>query len=709
MHRVFLFFIVVIIVIAAGCAPTYVENIVTSQGSVIEFNGVRLEIPANSVVDSVTIRVEKRGVGKHRYDQGFALLGESYAIQPETLVFEKPIKFIYPTHGKNLGFGAEIGNGFVPLAGVEARGETLVAPLWHGGQYYLIEKPKSYGMIDHEKTDEGLLIVCDIYVSNYIRNFKQALKRNGYDLPMWLFVYHPDKSIEDNAQLLHDELMNLHSEYGDYRLDVVSFGIGGLVTHRYLTDSTYYLRNISSAVVAIGTPFFGSNFAIVENARDGSSPIRFVFIDGMANHAQALVPGSEFISLIKTEIHFYFPGYHYYDDPSETKNFVSLRGQEFINGAFPEETAGDGLVSLRSAMLTAIEPAAFKLNHFNLFENKDVHEVATDFVLLYRSFNWPMLFSSIWSGREPFSRINETWEREARLHFRDDADFEALLEYNQNMLESAPANALLITNGDYDTYPAWLLQGKGIRTDVLIVNRSLLNRKDYARFLKRQGLPLVISEQELDQMRHVKEDDKFVSISDQLMQRILKQTSRPVVFSTTVYEPGQYGYPLKLSGLVYEISASDIDVARTKQLLYEVFEFREFFSQPIDSFDTNIQNMAKNYAAVAFNLSNALDNAGKYKEAIAALEFAMRFGEEPMFHYNKAQIYFKMGERALADSALGKLLEIEAGDTRLAREVARIYHENGMSEKAVSILAGILENEPADKEILDLIKKYQGE
>lgn len=707
MQRMFLFSITILFMIAAGCAPTYVESIVTSQGSIIELNGARLEIPANSVTDSVTIRIEKRTVAKHKYDQGFALLGESFAILPETLVFQKPAIFSYTIKDENTGIGAKIGMGFVPLPDAEVRGETLYAPMWHGGEYHLIEKSQRYGIVEHTETEEALLIVSDIYVGQYIHNFKQVLRQNGYDLPIWLFVYRPDRSIEENALLLHDELKDLHSEYGGFRLDVVSFGIGGLVTHRYLTDSAYYQRDISSAVIAIGTPFFGSNFAVFDNAKQGSSPFKFAFIDGMANHAQALTPGSEFISLIKAKKHL--PGYHYYDDPSENKNFVSLHGQKAMDGSFPEEMAGDGLVPFKSAMLTAIEPASFKLDHFGLFESKDVHKVATDFVLLYRDFNWPMLFSSVWNGEESFSRVNETWEKEIKLHFRDDPDFEALLEFNKNMLNSAPANAVLITNGDYDTYPAWLLQGKGVRADVLIVNRSLFNLKDYARFLKRQGLTLAISEQELDQIKHVEEDGKFLTISDQLIQRLLKQTNRPVVFSTTVYEPRRYGYPLQLSGLVYEISEYDIDVARTKQLLYEEFEFSELFSRPFDQFDANIQSMVRNYAAVAFNLSKALDAAGEYSEAIAALEFAKRFGEEPMFYYNEALIYYKMGEKASADSVLQELLEIEVGDLKLMKEVARIYYENGMNEKAVSILAGILEEEPADKEILDLIRKYQGD
>jgi tetratricopeptide (TPR) repeat protein len=705
MHKLLLFFHAFLLVIAAGCAPTYVENMVTSQGSVLELNGARLEIPANGVTDTITIRIEKRNISRHGFAQGFSLNGVSYVILPETLVFEEPAVFSCLVTDRKTGIGARIGKGFIPLAAAEVRGETLRAPIWHGGEYRMTEMPEKYGILAHEKTDQGLLIVSDLLVSDYASNLEQVLKKRGYDFPVWLFVYAPDLSVEENARMLHEELKMLHRDYGEFRLDVVSFGVGGLVTHRYLTDSAYYLRDISSAVIAIGTPFFGSNFAVIGNAQQGSSPFRFALVDGLGEHIQDLVPGSELISSVQSKKHI--PGHHYYDDPTENKNFVSLYGQKVMTGGFPEEIAGDGLVPTRSAMLTAIEPASFNLDHFALLESKDVHSVAADFVLLYRTFNWPMMFLAVWNGRESFSVINETWERETRLHLRDDTDFDALLEFNRNLLNSAPVNAVLITNGDYDTYPAWLLQEQGVRTDVLIVNRSLLNVKDYALFLMRHGLPILITEKEIEELRHIKENGKFWRISDRLIEILLNQTSRPVVFSTTVYEPEQYGYPLKLSGLVYEIGESDVDVARTKHLLYEVFEFENLFSRSLDLFDANIQSMARNYAAVAYNLSSTLDGMGEYKEAIAALDFAKRFGEEPMFYYNEARIYFKMGERSAADSALQRLLEIEAGDVKLKKEVARIYHENGMSEEAVSILASILEAQPTNKEIIGLIREYQ--
>lgn len=49
-----------------------------------------------------------------------------------------------------------------------------------------------------------------------------------------------------------------------------------------------------------------------------------------------------------------------------------------------------------------------------------------------------------------------------------------LLDYDYNLLHSVTEGAILITNGDNDTYPAWMLQrARGVRPDVLVLNLYL--------------------------------------------------------------------------------------------------------------------------------------------------------------------------------------------------------------------------------------------
>ncbi|MGB3478254.1 MAG: tetratricopeptide repeat protein [bacterium] len=707
----FLLFLVILVLL--NCAPTYVESIVTSKGAVLEIDGARFKIPENSIRDSTQIRIEKKGVAKKNYEQEYRIKGESFVISPETLFFEKPLRFSLPVRDPNAALGAKIGNGFVPLANSIVEGETLSAQLWHGGEYYVIKKPMEYGIKDHSDTDEGMIIVCDLYVSDYITNFKKVLRQGGYDFPIWTFVYPNDKSIKENALFLADELKKLHEDYGEFRLDIVSFGIGGLIANRYIADTSIYQRDVSSAVIAVGTPFHGSNFADYDSVKKGRSPYRFFFIDGLGDNIADLQPESGFISWIrKSRL-----GKHYYDCPEEAMNFASIRGRLPFKGEFPEEYEGDGLVSVEATYLTPLEPEPFPLSHFELFENNEVHTVIGEFVQLYRIFNWPLVFSRVWKEEEEFSKILELWEKEKKLHYRG-VGFEQLLEWDENMLESAPKDAILITNGDNDTYPAWYVQEKkGIRNDVLIVNRNLLNLKEHVIFLQKKGLSLDITEAELDKIKHKREDGKVITKSDQLIKMLVEQGKRPVAFSTTVYKPERYDYPLRLSGVVYEIGEGDVaigdkyvDIVRTQELLHQVFSYDKLTSVPYDSLSQDIQAMYSNHAASAFTLSLALKNQGKYEEALKEIQFAYLFvadNYKHIFYYNEALIHWESGENDKADSIFTTMLSMPYTDLETKKMIARAYYDMEMTRETIRILAECLKDNPDDKEILELIKEYQ--
>jgi len=709
----FQLFLVLVILVLLSCAPTYVESIVTSQGTVLEIDGARFEIPENSVRDSTWIRIEKKGVAKKNYEQGYRIKGESFVISPETLFFEKPLRFSLPVKDSNAALGAKIGNGFVPLANSIVEDESLRAQLWHGGEYYLISKPAAYGIRDHSDTEEGLLIVSDIYVSDYVKNFKKVLRQGDYDFPIWTFVYSNDNSIEENTKFLAEELKTLHEQYGNFRLDIVCFGIGGLIANRYIGDTSLYQKDISPAIVAIGTPFLGSNFVSIDSIRKGKSPFRFFFLDAIGENAKDLDPESQFISWTKKNK---LVGYQH-DDLEENKNFASIRGEFEFEGVFPEEYEGDGLVSLFSTMLTPLEPEPFSQSHFNLFEDSYVHEVIGDFVQLYRSFNWPMVFDRVWKEEEPLSTILQLWEREKKLHYRD-ISFDMLLEWNENMLKSTPRNAILITNGDNDTYPAWYVQHRGVRQDVLIVNRSLFNLKEYVLFLQEKGLSLDITEEELDNMKFKKENGEVVTKSDQLIKLLVEQDKRPVVFSTTVRRPERYGYPLKLSGVIYEIGEGDVEfggkyvnIERTLELFHDVFCYEKFFSVPFDSLSEDIQSMMANHAASLHTLALALKEQERLEQALSEIQFAQQFVGEKyrhFFYYFEALMHMEMEEQDRTDSLFRRILALPSVDVEFKKNIAKKYYDDlNMKEEAIRILAECLKENPSDSELPELIKKYQ--
>ena len=104
----------------------------------------------------------------------------------------------------------------------------------------------------------------------------------------------------------------------------------------------------------------------------------------------------------------------------------------------------------------------------------------------------------------------------------------ALVDYDYNMLVSTDTNAVLFTNGDNDTYPAWMLQqAKSVRPDVLVLNVSLARTTDYLTNLLHANR-IKFDAKELP----VNTDRQFVA---RLCREIaLKNPERPVYLALTI-------------------------------------------------------------------------------------------------------------------------------------------------------------------------------
>jgi tetratricopeptide (TPR) repeat protein len=106
---------------------------------------------------------------------------------------------------------------------------------------------------------------------------------------------------------------------------------------------------------------------------------------------------------------------------------------------------------------------------------------------------------SIWGEailREKFDLMHKTIRKMKETDFLT----KAALSYGRWMLRTLPDSAILITNGDMDTYPLLAVQEtEGFRNDVVVAERGLLGTGQYLRFMKDiYGIPLPYTVSQLD-------------------------------------------------------------------------------------------------------------------------------------------------------------------------------------------------------------------
>jgi hypothetical protein len=221
----------------------------------------------------------------------------------------------------------------------------------------------------------------------------------------------------------------------------------------------------------------------------------------------------------------------------------------------------------------------------------------------------------------------------------------ALLNYNRWMLSHLPQNAILITNGDMDTYPAAALQeAENFRSDVVVVNRSLLNTAWYARYLRdHRGLSLPVEDALLDGLQpYQDEDGRMMFVSDQIIRGWMQQRSdgefgRPIAISVTVGErnfdydtkdhlcffgPFHSWYPVP--------SSSTVDTTTLRYCLSGIKP--DNFSGPLVSEAdrspvrrVGTGRLVNNITAAALRYSEAMLESGRRDEAREMLRWAQRF------------------------------------------------------------------------------------
>jgi hypothetical protein len=133
-----------------------------------------------------------------------------------------------------------------------------------------------------------------------------------------------------------------------------------------------------------------------------------------------------------------------------------------------------------------------------------------------------------------------------------------IMEFNYNMLMSVDKDAILITWGDNDTYPARILQEcKSVRTDITLINASLGSWfQDYLnRLLKQKGV--VLNETFLQ--KHKSPTDMKAFIKALTLEINKNYPSVPVFFAITGDTENLFDDSLYCTGLANRFSTTRID------------------------------------------------------------------------------------------------------------------------------------------------------
>jgi hypothetical protein len=194
----------------------------------------------------------------------------------------------------------------------------------------------------------------------------------------------------------------------------------------------------------------------------------------------------------------------------------------------------------------------------------------------------------------------------------------SLYDYNCNVLNSTEKNSILFTNGDNDTYPAWVLQqAKGIRPDVTVLNsHTVFVRRDYLKMkLEDRGLDI-----DLDSLP---KEDKGIAIFLKELIFSIKERYPEIAINVapTVYE--EYKKEIKdklfITGLVYTYSEEQINnVALIKKnleqnLRLDYLEYDWYNEQHITQSIMDRLNL--NYIPAFMELSKMYYSSGEVESA----------------------------------------------------------------------------------------------
>ncbi len=320
-------------------------------------------------------------------------------------------------------------------------------------------------------------------------------------------------------------------------------------------------------------------------------------------------------------------------------------------------------------------------------------------------------------------------------------------EYAKNMLITPEPNSIVFTNGDNDTYPLWFEQTVrefrvfNAGTDgVLVVNLSLLNVNWYIKQMKSFGVPISMTDSEIDNLLPVRLPNGDVLMTRDIVirdilytnttgkkapKKVLYSTNREftenimmdyqsdsinVYFSVTVSENARAVYKNNcvLEGLAFRVVSNIealqypalIDIEKTNRMINEEYKYEYILNDKLIT-DDNVDRIKTNYASGFLQL-------GIYYANIDSLDLALEYFKKGRVFYiydqmsvtmNMVQILRKQKRFEEALREIEYAMENESDAERIASLTtlqAEIFIGMGDYNNAMSIFKDISEKFPEE-------------